>query len=304
MVTLKDVEHCNPEALLNALPCGLEYPNGMNSGLFSRRSALRGLGGGLAMALRTSAQSASPGLPLRNTGLEHYGYTVADAELAARFYGRIFDTQLFKEKDPPPRFYVRMGISYLAFGQKTDMPPFIDHFCVLTDGYGRGEARKAIEDAGIRFGDGPLGMATDPDGLRLQLLGVPGGLAGTIVPGPRIFQEPPLFQAIGTDHLVLHVSNLEASAAHYKKIFGLELPRTKKPDRVWFELAHTRLGLEQVAAGEKPSIHHISVRVAGFDPKTAAAKLKGANIEVTASSPKAVTFRDLNGIEMEIRGVA
>lgn len=276
----------------------------MNSVLISRRSALRGLGGGLALASGVSAQSPSPGLPLRNTGLEHFGLTVPDSEAAARFYGKIFDTQLFKEKDPPPRFYVRLGISYLAFGQKPEVAPFIDHFCALTEGYGRGEARKAMEDAGITFGAGALGMAADPDGLRFQLLGVPGGLAGTIVPGPRISQEPPLFHAIATDHLLLHVSRLEASAAHYKKIFGSELPRTKRPDRVWFQLAHTRLGLEQVAAGEKPSIHHISIQVAGFDSKTAVAKLKQANVEVTASTAKAVMFKDLNGIEMEIRGEA
>jgi catechol 2,3-dioxygenase-like lactoylglutathione lyase family enzyme len=274
----------------------------MNSAPLSRRSALQGLGGGLALAFGAYAQS--PGLPLRNTGLEHYGLTVPDSEAAARFYGKIFDTQLFKEKDPPPRFYVRIGISYLAFGQHTDTPPFIDHFCALTEGYGRGEARKAMEEAGITFGNGPLGMAADPDGLRFQLLAVPGGLAGTIVPGPRISQEESLFQAIATDHLVLHVSNLEASTAHYKKIFGPELPRTKKPERVSFQLARTRLALEQAATGEKPSIHHISVRVAGFDSKTAAAKLKQAGVEVTAVASKAVMFKDLNGIEMEIRGDA
>ncbi|HEY4362464.1 MAG TPA: VOC family protein [Bryobacteraceae bacterium] len=282
----------------------------MNPALVSRRSALRGLSGGLALAAgafappSTFAQSSSAGLRLKNTGLEHFGLTVPDSEAAARFYGRIFDTQLFKEKDPPPRFYVRLGISYLAFGQHPETAPFIDHFCALTEGYERGAARKAMEDAGITFGSGALGMAADPDGLKFQILAVPGGLAGTIVAGPRISQEEPLFQAIATDHLVLHVSHLEASAAHYKKIFGPELPRTKKPDRVWFQLARTRLALEQVSAGEKPSIHHLSIRVAGFDPKAAAAKLRQAKVEVTSSTAQAVMFKDLNGIEMEIQGHA
>ena len=277
----------------------------MSSAVLSRRSALYGIGGALAAASGAFGQSPSPGLPLKNTGLEHYGYTVPDAEAAARFYGRIFDTQLFKEKDPPPRFYVRLGISYLAFGQHPEVAPFIDHFCVLTDGYGRGEARKVMEDAGVTFsGAGALGMAADPDGLRLQLLAVPGGLAGTIVPGPRISQDEPLFQAIGTDHLVLHVSNLDASAAHYKKILGPELPRSKNPDRAWFQVARTRLALQQVAAGEKPSIHHIAIRVAGFDAKNAAAKLREAKIDVVASTAQAVTFKDPNGIEMELRGHA
>jgi catechol 2,3-dioxygenase-like lactoylglutathione lyase family enzyme len=262
------------------------------------------MGGALALALRVNAQS-SPGLPLRTTGLEHYGYTVPDPEAAARFYGKIFDTQLFQEKDPPPRFYVRLGISYIAFGGRADAAPFIDHFCTLTDGYKQGEARKVMEDAGVSFGgNGPLGMATDPDGLRLQLLAVPGGLAKTIIPATRISQDEPLFHPTATDHLILKVSNLEASAAHYKKIFGPEASRSKKPERVWFQIAKTRLGLEQVVAAEKPSIHHISIRVADFDSKSAPAKLKGANIEVIESTPKSVMFKDLNGIPMEIRGEA
>ena len=78
----------------------------------------------------------------------------------------------------------------------------------------------------------------------------------------------------------------------------------KKLDRACFQIAHTRLGLQQVASGEKPSNHHISVRAAGFDAKSAAAKLKAANIEVTGSSSKAVMFKDLNGIEMELVGHA
>jgi hypothetical protein len=134
------------------------------------------LGSAAALAFKGSAQTAPEGLPLRNTGLEQFGVTVPDPEAAAKFYGKIFDTQLFEEKDPPPRFYVRLGIAYIAFGGRTDAAPFIDHFCTLTEGYKQGEARKAMEAAGVAFGgNGPLGMATDPDGLRLQLLAVPGG---------------------------------------------------------------------------------------------------------------------------------
>ena len=103
---------------------------------------------------------------------------------------------------------------------------------------------------------------------------------------------------------MLHVSDLEKSAAHYKKIFGPELPRTKKPDRAWFQVASTRLALEVKAATEMPSIHHISVRVAGFDSKSAVAKLKHAGVEVVNSASKFVVFRDLHGLEMELRGDA
>ncbi len=271
--------------------------------LYTRRHALQRslqlLGAGAAVwSLRDSAKAAE--LPLNNTGLEHYGMTVADPEAAAKFYGRIFDPQLFQERDPPPRYYVRLGKSYLAFGGNKDVAaPSIDHFCVLTEGYGQGEARKLMEAAGVTFGgNGPLGMATDPDGLRLQLLAVPGGLARTIIPSSRISQDDALVQAIGTDHIVLHVSDLEKSTAHYRKIFG---PETKSGKRVWFTVAKTRLGLEAAAAGEKPSIHHICLRTAGFDKRGVTEKLKSAGVEVvSAGDENVVRFRDLNGLFIEL----
>ncbi len=67
-----------------------------------------------------------------------------------------------------------------------------------------------------------------------------------------------------------------------RSCFGPEVSRTKKPERVWFGAARTKLGLELVASGEKPSIHHICVRVAGFDKKSAMEKLKRAGIESIA----------------------
>ena len=45
--------------------------------------------------------------------------------------------------------------------------------------------RKALDETAIPVtGSGAAAMASDPDDLRLQLLGAPGGLAGTIMP-PR-----------------------------------------------------------------------------------------------------------------------
>src|SRR5262249_12857323 len=95
--------------------------------------------------------------------------TVPDPEASAKFYGRIFDPQLFQERDPPPRYYVRMGKSYLAFGGNKDVAtPSIDHFCVLTDGYANGEARQLVEEAGVTFrGERPRWVAiATPGGPR------------------------------------------------------------------------------------------------------------------------------------------
>jgi catechol 2,3-dioxygenase-like lactoylglutathione lyase family enzyme len=276
----------------------------------NRREALSAIGaaaGALARSIRGFAQQ--PLLPLRTSGLEHIGMTVPDPEAAAKFYGRIFDPQLFQERDPPPRFYARTGISYIAFGGNTASlnsggPPRIDHFCALVEDYKAQDMRKALEEAGITMGAGPGGMALDPDGLRLQLLGVPGGLARTIVPASRITQDDPAVQAIGFDHIVLAVSDLEKSAAWYRKFFGMEVSRTKKPERIWFGAAKTRLGLEG-AAGKTPAVDHVCLRVAGFDRRAVTEKLRKLGVEMAPSNDEdLLRFRDLNGLVMELKAGA
>ena len=266
---------------------------------------LQFLGAG-AVSWIGARQAHAADLLLNTTGLEHIGMTVPDQEATAKFYGRIFDPQLFQERDPPPRFYVRTGISYIAFGGSTDITAKIDHFCALVQDYKPQEMRKSLEEAGIPIaGRGPFGMPSDPDGLRLQLLGVPGGLARTIIPSARISQEEPAVQAIGFDHIVLSVSDLEKSAAYYRKFFGMEASRTKKPERVWFTAAKTKLGLEVAAGGTMPHIDRVSVKVAGFDRRVVSERLKKLNVEVVPSDDKeAVRFKDPNGLVMELKAGA
>ena len=269
----------------------------------SRRQAIQWLGACAIPWLAPSVARADD-LPLHTTGIEHFGFTVPDPEAAAKFYGGLFDQQLFQEKDPPPRFYVKLGTGYLAFGGNQTAAPNIDHFCALVENYQPQEMRKSLEAAGVSMSPGAFGMALDPDGLRLQFLRVPGGLAKTIIPAYRLSADDALFEAIAPDHVMLHVSDLDRSVEHYKKVFGPEMSRTKKPERVWFGAARTKLGLEVVAAGEKPGIHHICVRVAGFDKKSALEKLKRRDVESTVSDEGFVRFHDPNGIVMELKGEA
>jgi catechol 2,3-dioxygenase-like lactoylglutathione lyase family enzyme len=273
----------------------------MIEGRTSRRQAIQWLGAS-AFSCFAIGNARAEDLPLNTTGIEHFGMTVPDPEATARFYGRLFDGQLFQEKDPPARFYVKLGTGYLAFGGKPDVTASIDHFCTLIENYQPQDMRKSLEAAGVTVGAGPFGMASDPDGLRLQLLRVPGGLAKTIIPAFRLSQEEALFEVVAPDHVMLHVSDLDHSAEHYQKLFGAPLSRTKKPDRVWFGAAKTRLGLELVAAGEKPSIHHICLRVAGFERKAATEKLKHADIPSEVSEEGFLRFRDPNGLTMELKG--
>jgi catechol 2,3-dioxygenase-like lactoylglutathione lyase family enzyme len=279
----------------------------VNTNRCSRRQAIQLLGAGAVTWIAGGVAQASE-LPIKTSGLEHIGMQVPDQEATAKFYGRIFDPQLFQEKDPPPRFYVKIGISYIAFG---GLPagvtaPRIDHFCAVVVDYKGQEMRKSLDEAGVPMtGQGALGMAADPDGLRLQFLGVPAGLARTIIPSSRISQEEPAVQAIGFDHIMLAVSDLEKSAAHYRKIFGREVSRTKKPERIWFAAAKTRLGLETVAAGKMPSIDHACIKVAGFDRRTVTEKLQKLGAKIAPSNEEALLrFEDPNGLLMELKSGA
>jgi catechol 2,3-dioxygenase-like lactoylglutathione lyase family enzyme len=267
----------------------------------SRRQAIQMLRA-CAVPLFASRLARADALPLQTTGIEHFGMTVTDPEATAKFYGRIFDGQLFQEKDPPPRFYVKLGAGYLAFGGNSTVMPSIDHFCALIENYQPQEMRSSLEAVGVKLGPSPFGMASDPDGLRLQLLRAPGGLAKTIIPAYRLSQDDALFEAIAPDHVMLRVSDLDRSVEHYRRLFGPEVSRSKKPDRAWFGAARTKIGLALVADGEKPSIHHICVRVAGFDKKSAMEKLKRADIESMMSDEGLLRFRDPNGLTMELKG--
>jgi catechol 2,3-dioxygenase-like lactoylglutathione lyase family enzyme len=256
----------------------------------------------LMWAVPGRAEETGP-LPLQTTGLEHIGMTVPDQKASAEWYGKIFDPQLFQERDPPPRFYVRMGTAYIAFGgtPAADPTPKIDHFCALVKDYKPDEMRAAVEKAGITMGTGRLGMPTDSDGIRLQLLGVPGGLARTIIPSTRITTDDAAVAAVGLDHIALAVSDLQRATEHYTKFFGP--PSTKKADQISFQIVNTRLVLEPVASGAKPAIQRLSFRVAGFDRKTVAAKLQKFQVETTpAQGDRALRFRDLNGFTIELVG--
>jgi catechol 2,3-dioxygenase-like lactoylglutathione lyase family enzyme len=277
------------------------------NGMLSRREALALAA---AFAGRAVAQTSAPLLPLQTTGLEHLGMTVADPKGAAEFYGRIFDPQLFQERDPPPRYYVRLGTAYIAFGGATDVRAAadsgrgatIDHFCALVKDYKPQEMRAALEQAGINMGTGRLGMPTDSDGIRLQLLGVPGGLARTIIPSTRITTDDAAVEAIGLDHIVLTVSDMEKSSAYYTKFFGPPVSRSKKPERIWFGVAHTRLALEPLAAGGKPAIERVCVRIAGFDRRVTRDMLKKAGVDaVPVDDEHSLRFKDPNGFAIELK---
>ena len=245
-------------------------------------------------------------LPLQSSGLDHLSLTVPNSIEAARFYGRIFDPQVFHERTGVQRYYVRLGAAYIAFGPQANVTPYIDHIAAGVIGlveadFGNVETRAEITAAGLTAPVGPLPMLSDPDNLRPQLVNTTHGLFDTTMPGGRVTPEPAALIPIGLDHIMLSVTDVDRSVAYYRKLFGAEGSRDRNPRRVWFKLADTKLGLEAAPAGQKPSFSHFAVKVAGFHRALVTARLGKLGVSVEPGTEKgSLRFRDPYNLPVEV----
>jgi catechol 2,3-dioxygenase-like lactoylglutathione lyase family enzyme len=234
------------------------------------------------------------------------GFTVPEPQKSAAFYGRIFDPQIFQEMSPPLRYYCRLGIGYVAFGPNATAtaPARIDHFCATVEDYRLEEMRAELKTHGLALpGSTGFNAVTDPDGIRMQFMATPAGLLQTIIPSTRVTQDDAICEAVGLDHVVLQVPDLEKSAVYYRKFFGKETSRERAPERIWFTAARTRLGLEKMTEGQTPHIDRFGIRVAAFDRRAVTRKLEAIGVKMLPSTGgNALRFGDANGIAVELRG--
>jgi catechol 2,3-dioxygenase-like lactoylglutathione lyase family enzyme len=268
--------------------------------LLTRRAALTMIAAAPAALAAQGSQ-----LPLRTSGLEHVGFTVPDPQKSAAFYGRIFDPQIFQEMQPPLRYYCRLGIGYVAFGGNTTAPARIDHFCVMVEDYRLEDMRAELKTQGLTLTGSPgFNAVADPDGIRMQFMATPGGLLPTIIGSTRVTQDDAISEAVGLDHVILQVPDVEKSAGFYSRFFGKETGRERNPDRIWFTAARTRLGLEKMGAGQAPHIDRFGIRVVAFDRDALARRLSAIGVAVQPSSGRnLLSFRDSDGFTVELRGI-
>jgi catechol 2,3-dioxygenase-like lactoylglutathione lyase family enzyme len=271
----------------------------------SRRALLRRAGlAALAPLLPMSSlaqEGSSPvsQLPLKTTGLEHLGTVVPDVTAAGKFYGRLFNPDLYKEKDPPLRYYVTLGVGYLALGSRANQPhAFFDHFCALVENYDAQAMAQQLQREGLPAGR--YGIIPDPDGIGLQLLGVPGGLAKSTEPAGRIVEGNALVQPEHLDHVVLRVSDLEKSLSFYRRFFGPEAKSGGPGSPAVFQVAGTRLLLEKAADGESARIDRIGINVRPFDQRAVARQLSQLGAQVSTEAKKSLRFTDPFGLVMEL----
>lgn len=281
----------------------------------------------VAAASLVVAQTPPKALPLDNLGLEHLDIVVPDTAAAARFYARVFKSPLHEQPVRDTiRYFIVLGdvpadrqVGYIAIGAGGTRPPAIGHYCVLAKVYDRAGMASSMQTAGFGVAAaGPTGMWPDPDGLELQLFQPPAGLVTAAVPSSLPATRDGLLTPLGVDHVLLRVSSLEKSLPYYRLVYGAGVERPRDANgRVWLQLANnTRIGLEQAAAGEAPSIAHYAIKVAPFDRSALEARLRDLGKRVLPSErfgrgtglavedePDVVRFTDNNGITLEVRAV-
>jgi catechol 2,3-dioxygenase-like lactoylglutathione lyase family enzyme len=279
------------------------------SGHLTRRDACGLLAAcALPLVVPRAARAQRAPLPVNATDLDHFGITVRDSVKTAEFFARAFDPQLFREMDSPTRLYVKLATAHMAIGDRAywtrdDVElPVLDHICARVQDYKEMETQQALAAAGIELGAG-RNFPVDPDGLFLQLGSAPGGMSRTIIPAGRVTHEDAIVQVMGLDHIMVGATDPERSDKFYGLIFGKASARTANPARFWYDVGgHTKLGVEKVASGEKPSFQHFALRVAGFDRNRAAERLAAIGAQIVPSNDeKLLRFRDPNGILVELK---
>jgi catechol 2,3-dioxygenase-like lactoylglutathione lyase family enzyme len=270
---------------------------GLASGVCAVATRATAQPGSRAPAPEPTAAQVAAALPLDTLGLEHIGTVVPDVTRSARFLSRVFNPVLYKERDEPLRYYVTLDPGYIALGSRANEPrAFIDHDCALLEHYDRAAMAKRLETEGLPAGR--FGVIPDPDGLGLQLLGAPGGLAGTTVPAGRLVEGEPLLRPRGLSFVVRYVADLERSVAFYRRFFGPETP--EDGGGAAFRAAHTRWIVRAVPAGEAPRIDRFGVNVARYDASAVVRGLQSLGARVVSNAPERLHFRCPDGLGLEL----
>jgi catechol 2,3-dioxygenase-like lactoylglutathione lyase family enzyme len=260
---------------------------------------------------------------LNTPKVDHLDVIVPNVEASARFYMSVFNTKLHAQPFQGGfRYFILFGdlpagreVGYLAIGDSRGRGTYIGHFCTSVFNYRRDSMAisaalaEAVEKAGlgkIGGGGGIGGIFSDPDGIEIQFLPAPDTLVTAAVPSDLVEPNKGLVTPKGVDHVLLHVADLEKGAQFYRILYGKEATTEKNPDRIWFRIGDTRLGLEQAQAGRKPHIEHFGVKVAAFERGQVSAGLAklGATVIPSPDEPDVLRFRDLDGISLELISAA
>lgn len=266
-----------------------------------------------------SAQQPVSLLPLRTPKVDHLDVIVPNVEASARFYMGVFNTRLHAQPFQGGfRYFILLGelpasrqVGYLAIGDSRGRGTYIGHFCTSVFDYRRDSMAisaalaEAVDKAGLgklSGGGGIGGIFSDPDGIEIQFLPAPDTVVTAAVPSDLVPPNTGLVTPKGVDHVLLHVADLDKGVRFYRILYGQEAIREKSPERVWFHIGDTRLGVEQAQPGQKPHIEHFGIKVAAFDRSavTAGVERLGARVLPSPDEAGVLRFRDLDGLSFEL----
>jgi catechol 2,3-dioxygenase-like lactoylglutathione lyase family enzyme len=132
----------------------------------------------------------------------------------------------------------------------------------------------------------------------LQLLAVPGGLAGSTVGAGRLVDGEPLVRPRGLAFVVRYVADVERSAAFYRRFFGPEV--AEDGGGLAFRAAHTRWIVRPAPAGEAPRIDRFGVYVARYDFAAASSGLEKLGARIVSPDSERLHFRCPDGLGVEL----
>ena len=272
----------------------------------TRRRVLLAIGAGLVTAARPGAQGAPLDAPLDVAGIDHIEFYASNVPRTRDFLAALFGATLLKNAQLG-RSYVKTGASYLALLQPrpTDPPLGVDHVSLAIRQMQMSQVHAFLDARGITYRDYPSGRDTavvDGDGIRTQLspqdgwsLLKPPGFAPDAVGVP----DEPVFRPLGIDHVLLNVSDPEASARFYEKMLG---PVSRRDtDRLWFQVGRSRIGLLKTPPGQHAAVQRFCVSATPFAYDAAVARLTalGAKVE-PPDVPGSPLFHDPDGTLIQV----
>ena len=267
----------------------------------------------------TSAQNAEEPLelPLELTSFTHHiGISVKDVLESAEFYSRVFGGEnVFGEKEPALRYFISfqsgdpsVDAGDVAIGKvgtagsvgRTE--PLIDHIAVAAVPHYGSAWRSALSDIGVNALP-QAGIIFDNDNIPVQVAGAldESMAAGEITDMPSLFSGDPLVQSIGFDHIMLRVSDLDASAEFYKQVFGIDT-ESRTEDTLWYSDGTTRMGMRLTKGGEAPGVETYGVKIKRFNRDSLSAALTAIGATVHPAQPgdsdQLLRISDIDGINL------
>lgn len=244
---------------------------------------------------------------LRAVGVDHVAIAVVEPERSVKFYGPILGRDVHQAPNQKDRYFLGLGGKrYMAIAKAGGTPAgTVDHICIGVED-DRAAVEAALDAAGIKWKAGSADLqdvyVQDPDGTRIQI-----AKSGERSAANDVLRHPlvagvggeAVLRPVGIDHVSVMVSDLERSAAFYKKLFGVETQR--REDRLFFKAGSGSVVVRRAPKGERLGIDHFCVAVAKVDFGIVAGRLKALGSELKRwNETDPPYFTDADGVQVQV----